>query len=389
MDDYPKEIVRILKADRLSSLSETDKLLLENWRKEDVANERLYNYLCDQEQLAAAVKSMDEFPLAAAWERQLLHITQSEKPRTLVRSWSLWVSVAAAILLVFAAKQWIDSNEKVSDLALAEIQPGKDQAYITLDDGTVVALSAHQVGLVLDSSMRYEDGNAVLAEKDKPLNFSSFELTVPRAGQYRMTLPDGSKVWLNAATHMAYHENEKERRVELAGEAYFEIQPKQLATSSGQQGLKPFKVVVDKQVVHVLGTHFNVKAYPADKKAYTTLVEGCVQLTAAQGSLVLHAGEQGFAAENQLLKRRVDLSTVLAWKEGYFVFQAEPLDEVLRQVGRWYDVDFVIEDLSLNAMPFEAMVPRFGKLKDLLDLLEKTNKIYFKYDGRKVYVIRK
>ena len=207
-------------------------------------------------------------------------------------------------------------------------------------------------------------------------------------GQYKMQLPDGSKVHLNASSSVHYLEDDTSRTVELVGEAYFEVSSLEVRGSQKDKVHKPFIVHSGSQQVKVLGTDFNIKAYSGEK-TYTTLIEGQVELQAGSAKLTLLPGEQAALENNQLSKYKADLSSALGWTTGTFVFNDEPLEEILPQVGRWYDVTFSYQDKALQQERFEVFLPRFSDLMEFLELLEKTGDVQFDVIGREVLVSKK
>lgn len=203
-----------------------------------------------------------------------------------------------------------------------------------------------------------------------------------------MQLPDGSKVHLNASSSVHYLEDDTSRTVELVGEAYFEVSSLEVRGSQKDKVHKPFIVHSGSQQVKVLGTDFNIKAYSGEK-TYTTLIEGQVELQAGSAKLTLLPGEQAALENNQLSKYKADLSSALGWTTGTFVFNDEPLEEILPQVGRWYDVTFSYQDKALQQERFEVFLPRFSDLMEFLELLEKTGDVQFEVIGREVLVSKK
>lgn len=387
MDRAPRHIVELLATVHFSEWTEQEHVLITYWLAEDVRNQEVYNAILRQKNVASDLELFASFDKEQAWAKHasLMSQVQDTSVRSITFNWKVLGYVAASIAVVLGAVLFsVRTDTVVQDRPIAAIQPGANEATLRLADGTVVPLRSDQEGLLIGEELTYEDGKKVLATLN--LSVSSFEINTPRGGQYRMTLPDGSKVWLNAETKLAYHEDANERNIYLDGEAYFEVKRKYKAASNT---LKPFQVHIDQQKISVLGTHFNVKSYKVDRKSYTTLLEGSVRVDSDKQNQTLAPGEQAVLQQKKLAKRTVDVSTVMAWKEGDFVFYAERLDEILRQVGRWYDVDFTIESERLQAERFEIMVPRFAQLEELLDLLQRTGKLKFSYKDRMINVIEK
>jgi transmembrane sensor len=250
-----------------------------------------------------------------------------------------WVRYAAAVILLFAigAYFWPSGKRQHQDLAVStDIAPGHEGAILTLDDGTQVKLDsmdngavAEQKGtkvLLKDGSLTYNASNATAT------TFNT--MTTPKGRQFSMQLPDGSKAWLNAASSITYPTAfiGKDRPVSITGEVYFEV--------AGDPS-KPFKVKVnDKTDIEVLGTSFNVKAYPGDATINTTLLSGAVRLQASDHVQPLKPGEQTQVNKDGDIRliRNADIQKIMAWKNGLFNFQDESLEEVMKQLERWYDI---------------------------------------------------
>ncbi|MFD2554957.1 FecR family protein [Sphingobacterium tabacisoli] len=390
MARYPQHIAKILSAVHFREWTPQENAFIREWLAKDERNQELLDAVLRKEDLSKDLSLLRTFDTAQAWQKHksLINMPSSVDISNSIYRWKPFLYMAASLVVVLGLVfLGLRKGKTVQEQPIAAIQPGANQATLKLSDGTVVPLSAGEEGLLMDNGLMYEDGGEV--EGVKKTDFSSFEMSTPRGGQYRMTLPDGSKVWLNADTKLAYQEDEDERHIDMEGEAYFEV-ASQLKKTKGKEGeAKPFRVKAGKQEIAVLGTHFNVKSYKGEKKNYTTLFEGSVRISAGEEKLVLVPGEQGIVEGTSIKKSVVDPSAVLAWKEGNFVFNSERLDEILQQVGRWYDVDFIIEKAHLKSEKFEVMVPRFSQLKELLELLQKTGKIKFRYEDRTIYVSEK
>lgn len=390
MAKYPQHIAKILSAVHFREWTEEEKLYINAWLAEDVRNQAVLDAVLRKADVSNDLQLLNSFDTSQAWEKHksLINMAPSVDSSNNSYRWKPFLYMAASLVVVIGIVFFgVRQGRIVQDEPMAAIQPGVNQATLKLADGTVVSLNAAEDGLLMNNGLTYEDGGAVAGVKKS--DFSSFEMSTPRGGQYRMMLPDGSKVWLNADTKLAYQEDEEERHIDMEGEAYFEVAHNLKKTKGKEKESKPFKVFTNGQEISVLGTHFNVKSYSGERRNYTTLLEGSVRISTEKEKVVLVPGEQSVVEGASIKKAVVDPSTVLAWKEGNFVFNSERLDEILQQVGRWYDVDFIIEKEYLKSEKFEVMVPRFGQLKELLELLQKTEKIKFRYEDRKIYVREK
>lgn len=205
-------------------------------------------------------------------------------------------------------------------------------------------------------------------------------LQTPRGGQYKITLPDGSKVWINAASSLKYPVAfvGNERKVEISGEAYFEIV---------KDATKPFKVQLNNMEVEVLGTHFNVNGYEDEESVKTTLLEGKVKVQAASGVKFLNPGQQAQikSSGNIAVTSDINLEEIVAWKDGNFQFENADIKAVMRQLARWYDVDVTYKG-NIN-QHFVGSISRNVNLSQVLSMLQQTGAAKFKIDGKQLIVM--
>jgi ferric-dicitrate binding protein FerR (iron transport regulator) len=312
----------------------------------------------------------------------------------------LWprVAVAAAVLIVasLAIIGIITKNHKtysptpVAETLKKDIAPGREGAILTLADGRQIVLDsttgtiANEAGVSVvnkDGSVSYE----------KPSTFNLQPLTVyntmstPKGRQYSLVLADGSKVWLNAASSIRYPTAfaGNERRVEITGEAYFEI---------AHNASKPFIVQKGQTEVKVLGTHFNVNAYDDEESLKVTLLEGSVAVSSLTANSQLKAklkpGQQAILTHNSQLETRnnIDVDEVMSWKNGFFSFSNADIRTVMRQLSRWYDVDVVYQGEIPNEK-LEGKIPRNVNASAVLGALQYTG-IKFEIEGKKIIVMK-
>lgn len=332
------------------------------------------------------------------------------------RGWIKYAAAAAIILgigiFVWNIKEKEEpSVTKVNPLPLKnDVMPGGDKAVLTLADGRKIVLDSVANGIVA------KQGDITIEKDNSKIIYPSLRegqgvgskayavnnITTPRGGQYQITLSDGTKVWLNAESSITYPtaftERERERRVSITGEAYFEV---------AKDKTKPFKVLVEKNYagpgvgsknlegsnnleIEVLGTHFNINSYKEEPTINTTLIEGSVKLTSKKNvhtSLTLKPGQQGQmnAATNDLsLAAHPDVDKVMAWRNGLFNFNNVSLKEAMTQIQRWYDVEVVYEKEIPN-ITFGGMIGRDLNLSQVLKVL-KTAGVKFRIEDKKVIV---
>ena len=328
-------------------------------------------------------------------------LIQPSAPGKIVRfTFRKWMTAAAAIVLMLIAGYWFYSQQKtgtteqpVAAEQVNDAAPGGNKAVLTLADGSVVVLDAAQNGVLSQqgatSVQKTDDGKIAYNSRESGNDEVLYNtISTPRGGQYQMTLADGSKVWLNAASSLRFPVafTGKERVVELTGEAYFEI-----AKNKNQ----PFKVeVAGKNTVEVLGTHFNINAYADEGSVHTTLLEGKVKVTASANAgtnvLTLAPGEQSqFNTNGQLTKSNTaDIEAVMAWKNGKFNFGEEAsIEMVMRQITRWYDLE--VEYKGEVKGSIGGSISRNVNASKVLEMLEMTGAVKFKMEGKKVIVMPK
>jgi len=319
-----------------------------------------------------------------------------------------WWAAAAGIILFLGVGAYFYFNQKPgSEVAKTpaakkmknDVAPGGNKAILTLANGSNITLDsaangelAQQGNSVInktkDGELKYEPAiPGKPGEAGKPqLAIVYNTLATPRGGQYQLVLPDGSRVWLNAASSIRYPTafTGNERKVEITGEAYFEVAPVRLR--SGQK--MPFIVQEGGMSVQVLGTHFNVNGYEDEDAVRTTLLEGSVKVSKDDVYVLLKPGEQTSLSHSSNLSQPIPVQTdeVMAWKNGQFAFRDATIESIMRQAARWYDVD-VVYDATITKH-FIANIPRSVPLSELLKVLELTDQVHFKVQGRKITVIQ-
>ncbi|WP_426324369.1 FecR family protein [Pedobacter sp. R-06] len=310
-------------------------------------------------------------------------------PRLAVAA-SIIVTLSAGIYL-FDTNYFANTPSRIANTS-KDILPGKSRAVLTLANGETILLNDNESGVVIDASkLTYRDGTEVTSLKqaqigEKNTVDNDIKVNTPRGGTYQVELPDGSKVWLNAASSLKFpvQFSKKERRVFLNGEAYFEV------TKNKQ---RPFIVETNRQEITVLGTHFNISGYAEDADTKTTLLEGTVHVTDLMGNnstkdVILKPGQQSVIAGEHLKVFEVDTEEAIAWKNGTFIFSGHTLKEIMKQVERWYDVEVEFENNRKQTQAFRGTVSRFENISQLLEVLESTGSVHFKVKGRRILVMQ-
>ncbi|NIG54780.1 FecR family protein [Chitinophaga sp. Cy-1792] len=305
--------------------------------------------------------------------------TNHNKP---LRLFYRYAAAAAVALLLSAGLYLLMLQQRMPAPVAADIHPGTTGAILTLADGATVQLdSTRQGNLQLGNGLKVAIAEGQLSYEHPDTMAGYNTLTVPRGRQYKVVLPDGTLVWLNADSRLRYPTrfNGKERRIELKGEAYFDV---------AQQPGQPFVVSAGAIEVQALGTAFNINSYADEAQITTTLVNGAVQVQSHAVKKILHPGQQEVVDEaGSTTVNDANLSQALAWKEGNFYFENTTLPEILRQFSRWYDVE-VVYKTPPGDRSYLMMISRNTPLSKVLDLLKAANpEVKFVMEGKKLIVI--
>ena len=389
---------KILKRYREGTLTEDEKTILESWylslantQETEIGDEDLERHLDD---------IWNSFP-------------DTVKPVTARRTgmaWPNWLAAASVLIACLLGAYWFHGITSV-DLSAAQeknthevdVLPGDNRAVLTLANGKRIPLEHAKEGEVAREKnitiTKSRDGEIIYGRIMRPtalpqgtaeaIAFNT--ITTPKGGQFEVKLPDGTRVWLNAASSIRFPTLFSERVVEVSGEVYFEV-----AKKSSKAGGVPFKVIAKTQTIEVLGTRFNVNSYADESSIRTTLVEGSIMVRLAgdrKEELLLRPGQQaqlsyrrGRVAHGKqpFRVRTVNAQSVIAWKEGHFKFDNIGLPELMRQLSRWYDVQVVYEGQG-GQHEFVGQIERNAKLSSVLQILE-AGGVHFRLEGKKIII---
>ncbi|WP_436488705.1 FecR family protein [Chitinophaga sp. ARDCPP14] len=308
-----------------------------------------------------------------------------EKPvriKPVMQHW-YWAAAAAILLLVSVGGYFQLTHQQQSTVADAQkVTHGYERATLTLDNGAVVQLDStgHRTLQQGGALVQQQGGQLVYAPSANKDAVTYNTLRTPRGGQFKITLPDGTLVWLNAASSIRYPTvfSGQERRVEMTGEVYFEV---------AKNEEKPFKVSINgKAEINVLGTHFNVNGYPDERIIKTTLLEGSVSmLIPANQPVLLKPGQQATASQGAItVANDANIDQVMAWRFGLFNFDRANLQSVMNELSRWYDVDVRYEG-QVPSRTFRGKIKRDLNLAQVLEVLQDVN-IKFRMEGKTIVV---
>jgi transmembrane sensor len=392
------------------ALTEIEKKQLEDWKNKSSHNLSLYNEIMNSDDFGREVKEMLSYDSKNLWSKinRELHPKQSSNKIIFLFRHPAFRYAAAVILLILIStaiymftnpahdkQQQVASNK----LPVHDVAPGMQQAVLTLADGKTLVLDNASNGTIAtqgNTTVLKEDGLlAYNSDNDKPQTEVLYNtITTPRAGYYSsLVLADGSKVWLNALSSIRFPTTftGKDRVVEITGEAYFEV---------AKNPSRPFKVIVNrssenagKEIVEVLGTHFNINSYSDEASIKTTLFEGAIKISAAGKTSFLKPGQQGVLRvaqndnQNELkVIDDADMDEAIAWKNQAFIFKKQDIATIMRQVARWYDVQVVFEDKITE--PFVVTnLSRNVPVSKLLKILEMAGGVHFEIDDANKKII--
>lgn len=390
MDEPAYRIAFLIAGYIRKTLSEKEHDELDDWVNADDKNMELFEDLTDEENIKANLAWMDLVQVEQRLKEgkgKLAHVqNKSEQSKRRI----IWLAAAGLVLVMSAAimlMQLLKGNNQKTGIAKTDtlqLQPGSNRATLTISDGSVIDLSTAKNGLI-DSNLvshanKPADGELVYEAKSNGPVSAFHTLSTPVGGQYKVILADGSKVWLNASTTLKYPAafSGKERRVEVNGEAYFEI-------AKNEQ--LPFRVVLpDSSVVTVTGTQFNVMCYNSAAQKEVTLVEGHVSVLHHGTTQKLEPGTQVAISEAGLLKHAaVDIEAITGWKNGLFVFNDASIETVMTQIERWYGAN-VVYNAEIKQQ-LNATILRSEPLPKLLRLLELNGYVHFKIENKTIYVL--
>ena len=296
------------------------------------------------------------------------------------------LAMITGYLVFFNKPKQVLAGINAKDSLKKDIAPGGNKAILTLANGSHIILDNASNGALVNQGntkvVKLADG--MLAYKQSGIHKNEIlynTMTTPRGGEYSLTLPDGSTVWLNASSSITYPTafTGEERNVSVTGEVYFEV---------AKKANQPFHVKVNDIVVEVLGTHFDINSYADEVSVKTTLLEGKVKVTKGLSSVKLVPGDQAQVDIEGILKveKDADIEKAMAWKEGKFLFDKDEIPAILRQVSRWYDVE-VVYKAALPRYRFSGIIRRNRTLSEVLTILQGTEKIHFSIEGKKILVL--
>ena len=373
--DNETDIQHLIISSLEGTASEEELLVLQKWLEESEQHFLLFHaYRQDWIQAGCVQRYQTE----EAWkkvEHRLFH-------RMSVKHLFLWTRIAgyAALVVLMIAVGYVfmrrDQDKDQAYVVEGNIEPGGKKAILVLgsDEKVVLGDEAEETLLAGNTTVKKEGNTLVYGEKHAKETAGEYNrLITPRGGEYAVVLADGTKVWLNAESELHYpvHFPEHEREVHLKGQAG-----------------KPFVVCVGDSRITVLGTEFNVRNYQ-DEVVATTLVKGAVRIHDAGRECDLTPGQQAVIEADGIRVREVDTDLYTAWKDGYFIYREKTLEDIMKELSRWYDFTYDCQSEELRQMTLTAKLRKFDRVEDIFDILKRTGRLDFATHGKNVTVLAK
>ena len=386
-NQYSDRIVRLLQLYLLGDITEEERQELEDWCKETPQNRNLFEQICQEDLFSkerSVYENIDDTKALRTFEKHVRKVS--------TRGFGRWWKYAAVLLLpILVVGLWklVYEVEQVPVVtsSVSQIQPGCSRAVLVLDDGRTVFLKEEEEGVISE-----DKGIMVTGERDRLVYTSSEgknvdelrfnELEIPRGGEYKVRLADGTLVYLNSATRMKYPVkfDEKERKVYLSGEAYFEV---------AKDPERPFFVEMEGVEVRVYGTSFNVNTHQKGN-VQTVLVKGSI------GVKVLSSGMESVIRPGQMAEfkqgntkvdvKDVNVAVYTDWKDGIFRFENQRLEDILTVLSNWYDVDIFYQTVSVKELHFSGYMERYKDVSVILEAITLSTGVTFSIQGKTIIV---
>ncbi len=371
-----------------SELTPREEKEFADWLNSDPYHKTFYQKVLYYQE-TGEVKDRRDVDIMKAWKIVVSHLHDHKK--RVIPTWvKMAGSVAATVLIMLSIYFTIEirqRNTEFADSSEMVIPPGSSKARLIFDNG-------ESIDLVAGNNFHGEVDGAKITNKGSQISYTASDeeltelkyntLVIPRGAEYFVILSDSTKVWLNSDSRLRYPVNfaSNKRYVELEGEAYFEV---------SEDEARPFIVSSQGQVVEVLGTEFNITAYPYEELIYTTLVEGRVKVFAEENpglsqNLIPNYQTYMFKESGDISIREVDVNDYTAWKHGIFNFNKKTLSEMMNTLSRWYDFEVAFEESEMETIRFTGEVKRYENLEKVLRLIEKTQEVRFEKSGNQIII---
>ena len=384
------KIPEIILKEMNQEASQEELKLLHDWVSQAKQNKELYEKLCQKENLGLIEKEYRKIDSEAAWKKILSQIdTPIKTPgKRILNPLLKYAAIFILPVLIGAYFFYHNKHEEDSATTFSELEKQiselKESSLITAEGEILELKSKTKESVVVidgtqvqqkDSTLRYNKTE----KKDTETKYNC--LVTPKSKVFNLVLADGTRVWLNASSAIKYPVSftSDTRKVYLTGEAYFEVT---------HDSSKPFIVSTDKMEVEVLGTSFNVMAYPTEKTVETTLVKGRVHVKTDNSNLILQPGMQAQLDKSTsiLEQKQIDTELITSWKYGKYIFHYENLENVTNKLSRWYNIEFSFMNTGKKSLHFSGTLYKYDDIDETLHILELATNVNFKKTGDTIEV---
>jgi len=359
-----------------NTLSEKENIIFEKWYKESQDHRNYFDNV---------KKHFHDDPLNIDIEKgwKLIKNKIRKSPQYKYNWRYAAVASIALILGITIFYNFLRNPSKQIEFVKTDLKAGTDKAILTLEDGAIITLEKGKPYQIDNLS---SNGDMIVYKAEHSINKKIIYnyLTIPRGGQFLLKLADGTKIWLNSDSKIKYPKEFKKgdlRKVELVyGEAYFDVSP------SSKHGGNKFQVITKEQIVEVLGTEFNIKAYNDESSIYTTLVKGLVEIDNGRDRELLRPNQQSIISSEKEKFTIIPIDTydVTSWRKGVFSFRNTSLFEITKVLSRWYDIKFIFENEKLKNIKYNGVLDKNHSIETILSILKTTNNIDYEIKGRTI-----
>lgn len=378
IDNCPQEIARLINTSIHSTATHEQLTQLESWLNKNESNRKFYEQLQNQHYRLIRLQEFSQYDSHKDWFK--IRATIHRKKRSRLLHLLPYAALVILALGIGGIVLYQPTTSPYIGLPLSQqTYPETFKARLILEDGQTIELE-NTVPLKSIKGERFINNGQLLtyqlADTSKKVRWHI--LQVPRGGEYRIILADGTKVWLNADSELRYPDrfDDYERKVELTGEAYFEV---------SKDARHPFHVITQAMEIKVLGTSFNVSAY-TNETLHTTLVEGKVAINAANREIEIYPGQQASLNQGKLSVHEVKVNNYIGWKEQRFIYEDKLLGEVIRDLERWYDVKIDPADSDIINLHFTANLPKYARIDQVAEIIEYAACVKFEIKDNKIIV---
>jgi len=383
------QIVSLIVTEKMRPLSKEEQSFLSEWICAKDENKRLYESLVDEKNTPGKLKLLSEYNEKEAYDK-FVRLAKASNARSKLRQILRYAAVLIPLIVAsYFFYQQTNKTEYESQISAIDVQPGTSKAVLVLEDGHIINLEEEEDIHVISEDIDIINDKRTIVyrasenrKSERKLRYNT--LKIPRGGEYRLSLSDGTKVWLNSETEIEYPVifSNMKREIFLKGEAYFEV---------AENKECPFIVNTSCISLEVLGTSFNVRAYSDENQTISTLVTGKVLLREleTQKEIALVPNEQAVTTSKETEVRTVNVDPYIAWMEGRILFEENTIEEIFNDLSRWYNIEIEYANQDVRDLRYSIDIMRYETLSEVLNILELTEKIKFGINENKLLIMKK